>query len=219
LFSRFHQYLQDPMQLLYAIPAILIGLTVHEWAHAYAADKLGDPTAKNLGRMTLNPFAHLDPLGIIMLLFVGFGWARPVPVNPRNFKKFKRDDIIVSLAGISANCVAAFLGTLVFFAGILFWGLAQNEPFYQIMMRIITINLSLMVFNLIPLYPLDGSHVAESLLFRKMPKVFLFLRNYGQYILIALLLTGILSDILSVLVNGIFSGMQALALLILGLFS
>ena len=219
MFSRIQQYLQNPMQLLYTIPAILIGLTVHEWAHAYAADKLGDPTAKNLGRMTLNPLAHLDPLGIIMLLFLGFGWARPVPVNPRNFKKFRRDDIIVSLAGITANCIVAFFAVLIFYAGILFWGLGNNDAYYQIMMRIITINLSLMVFNLIPLHPLDGSHVAESLLFRKMPRVFLFLRDYGQYILIALLITGVLSNILTFLVGGIFDILSRLALLILNLFS
>ena len=105
------------------LPAILIGLTVHEWAHAYAAYRLGDPTARNLGRMTLNPLAHVDLFGFLMLLLVGFGWAKPVPVNPRNFKNYRRDDIIVSLAGIFTNVVIAFLFSFVYVAGILKWGL------------------------------------------------------------------------------------------------
>lgn len=109
MFGRLSSILQDPLSLLYTLPAIIIGLTVHEWAHAFAADKLGDPTAKNLGRMTLNPFAHIDLFGFLCLLVVGFGWAKPVPVNPRNFKNYRRDDIIVSLAGIAMNLVVAFL--------------------------------------------------------------------------------------------------------------
>ena len=87
--SRLAQLFQNPLQFLYILPAILIGLTVHEWAHAYAAYRLGDPTAKNLGRMTLNPLAHIDPIGFVMLLLVGFGWAKPVPVTPRNFKNYR----------------------------------------------------------------------------------------------------------------------------------
>ena len=83
MFGRLSSILQDPLSLLYTLPAIIIGLTVHEWAHAFAADKLGDPTAKNLGRMTLNPFAHIDLFGFLCLLVVGFGWAKPVPVNRR----------------------------------------------------------------------------------------------------------------------------------------
>ena len=118
MFGRLSSILQDPLSLLYTLPAIIIGLTVHEWAHAFAADKLGDPTAKNLGRMTLNPFAHIDLFGFLCLLVVGFGWAKPVPVNPRNFKNYRRDDIIVSLAGIAMNLVVAFFATILFYFGI-----------------------------------------------------------------------------------------------------
>jgi len=179
VFSRLTQIFTNPMQLLYTLPAILIGLTVHEWAHAFVAYKLGDPTAKNLGRMTLNPFAHIDLFGFLMLIFVGFGWAKPVPVNPRNFKKFRRDDILVSLAGITANLLVALLATFLYYFGLLKWNLAGNEAFGSIVLSIIIIDLSLAVFNLIPIYPLDGSHVAESLLARRFPKAFLFLHNYG----------------------------------------
>ena len=216
--SRLAQLFQNPLQFLYILPAILIGLTVHEWAHAYAAYRLGDPTAKNLGRMTLNPLAHIDPIGFVMLLLVGFGWAKPVPVTPRNFKNYRRDDIIVSLAGIATNLIVAFMFSFVYVAGIIKWGLATNEAFMSIIGSIISINLTLAVFNLIPIYPLDGSHVAESLLMHKIPRVFMFLRQYGQWILLALLFTGIVSTVLGFLISGISSGFFTLAAWFVNLF-
>ena len=216
--SRIAQIFQNPLQLLYTLPAILIGLTVHEWAHAYAAYRLGDPTARNLGRMTLNPLAHVDIFGFLMLILVGFGWAKPVPVNPRNFKNYKRDDIIVSLAGIFTNLVVAFLFSFVYVAGILKWGLGTNEAFSTIIGSVITINLALALFNLIPIYPLDGSHVAESLLMRKIPRVFLFLRQYGQYILLVLLFLGAISSVLSFLISAISGGFFSVAAWFINLF-
>ena len=216
--SRFLQLFQNPLQLLYVLPAIIIGLTVHEWAHAYAAYRLGDPTARNLGRMTLNPIAHIDPIGFLMLLVVGFGWAKPVPVNPRNFKNYKRDDIIVSLAGIFMNLVTAFLFSFIYVAGILKCGLGTNDAFLSIFGSIITINLALAIFNLIPIYPLDGSHVLEALLIRKIPRFFMFLRQYGQWILLGLLLTGVVSTLLGFLVSGITSGYFTVAAWFINLF-
>ena len=218
MFGRLSSILQDPLSLLYTLPAIIIGLTVHEWAHAFAADKLGDPTAKNLGRMTLNPFAHIDLFGFLCLLVVGFGWAKPVPVNPRNFKNYRRDDIIVSLAGIAMNLVVAFFATILFYFGVYRWNLGSNEAFYTIFLSIVTINLSLAVFNLLPIYPLDGSHVFESLFMRYIPRFFMFLRQYGQYILIALLVSGIVSTVLGTVVGWLFEGFSSVAIAILRLF-
>ncbi|MPM66278.1 hypothetical protein SDC9_113185 [bioreactor metagenome] len=216
--SRIAQLFQNPLQLLYVLPAIIIGLTVHEWAHAYSAFRLGDPTARNLGRMTLNPIAHIDPIGFIMLLVVGFGWAKPVPVNPRNFKNYKRDDIVVSLAGIFSNLITAFLFSFVYVAGVLKWGLGTNTAFMSIFGSIITINLALAIFNLIPIYPLDGSHVLEALLIRKIPRFFMFLRQYGQWILLGLLLTGVVSTVLGYLISGISSGFFTVAAWFINLF-
>ncbi len=210
--------IQNPLQVLYTLPAIIIGLTVHEWAHAYAAYRLGDPTARNLGRMTLNPLAHFDVFGFLCLLLVGFGWAKPVPINPRNFKHYRRDDIIVSLAGITMNLIVAFFFTFIYVAGVLKWGLSDNEAFTSIFLYIVVINLSLMLFNLIPIYPLDGSHVLESLLVRKIPRFFMFMRRYGQFILIALLITGVFGNALSYLVSGITSGFVSIAVWFFGLF-
>ena len=107
-------FILDRLQgFLYMLPAFVIALSVHEWAHAYTAYKAGDMTAYSMGRMTLNPLKHIDPIGLLMVALVGFGWARAVPVNPRNFRNPKKDNIMVSLAGIIANISLALLSVLV----------------------------------------------------------------------------------------------------------
>lgn len=203
--------LNDPqgflLHTLYSLPAILISLSFHEWAHAYAAYKLGDPTARNLGRMTVNPMRHIDPIGLLMLLVVRFGWAKPVPINPRNFSKPRRDDTIVSLAGVTANLGLAIVSMLA----IHLFGLvgATNSAIANVLYYFLIINLGLMVFNLVPIPPLDGSHVLENLLIRHVgPKPFFFLHRYGNMILLALLLTGILSGLLGTLISYMMFGLQ-----------
>ena len=128
------------MELLYRMPAILVALAFHEWAHAYAAYKLGDPTAYNLGRMTLNPLAHIDLIGLIMMMLVRFGWAKPVSVSTRNFKHPRRDEIIVSLAGVAMNLVLAFVTMLIFF-GLMVAGKAGNAALNTIFYYFYFINL------------------------------------------------------------------------------
>ncbi len=173
--------------ILYMIPAILLSLSCHEWAHAFAAYKCGDPTARNLGRMTVNPLKHIDPLGFIMLLLVGFGWAKPVPVNIRNTKNPRRDDLIISLAGILMNIFLLFVFTGIYLA---IWLIPDlyNEMLLNFVVPFLSVNAVLAIFNLLPIPPLDGYRVVESLLIKVVgPKPFLFIQRYGTVILIVAL--------------------------------
>ncbi len=181
---------------LFTLPAIVVGLSFHEWAHAFAAYKMGDPTAKNLGRLTINPLAHIDPIGFLMMFIFGFGWAKPVPVNPNRFKKYRLGEIVVSLAGVTMNLIIAFVFALVIaavyrFADVEFLLSTAGGKLALVLDYFVLINLCLLVFNLIPIYPLDGFHVAEVLLIKPLgPKPFLFIRKYGMYILIGIMLLG-----------------------------
>ncbi|MDR0840933.1 MAG: site-2 protease family protein [Christensenellaceae bacterium] len=199
----------DPMQIVYRVPAILFALSMHEWAHAFAAFRLGDPTARNFGRLTINPIPHIDPIGLLSLLLLGFGWAKPVPINTRFFHHPRRDELIVSVAGVVTNLLLAFVSAGVFF---LFAGSGiQNEAAYQIIFNFISINLGLCVFNLLPLPPLDGYHVAECLFLRGKTsfKIFSFLGQYGAYILYALVLTGAISNITLPVTGALLRGIMA----------
>lgn len=210
IFDYFISRFEEPIYLLYLIPSILVALSFHEWAHAYAAYRLGDPTARNLGRMTLNPFSHIDIMGFIMLILVGFGWAKPVPVNSRNFKNPRKDDIIVSLAGITTNILLAFAATGVFALLLLAFRL-ENEVVFNFLYYFIHINIVLFLFNLIPIPPLDGYHVLQALFIKKLgPKPFYYLERYGYFVLIILLFTGPLRIFLSGGVIAISDGMFAI---------
>lgn len=179
-------------EALYVVPAILISLTFHEFGHAYAAYKMGDPTARNLGRMTLNPLAHIDLIGFILLIFCGFGWAKPVPVNPRNYRNFKKGEIVVSLAGVTMNLFLALVGAMVIYTIFAVYGYEAitNQTIITILTMLyyfVNLNCGLIVFNLIPIPPLDGSHVLITLCGKNMPpQLLLNLQRYGSYILIAL---------------------------------
>lgn len=151
------------------IPAILIGFTFHEYAHALVADRLGDKTPKFQGRLTLNPFVHIDIVGFLMILVASFGWAKPVETNPSAFKNRYKDDLKVSIAGPIANLIVAFFGAILFAALSRFGylGMSNTPMLYWIIGRmisaIISINCMLFVFNLIPLPGLDGFHVLRDL--------------------------------------------------------
>lgn len=185
---------------LYSLPGILVGLSFHEWAHAYAAYKRGDPTARNLGRMTVNPLAHIDLIGFISLVILGFGWAKPVPVNTRNFKKPRTDEIIVSLAGIIVNLILGALFMILWFVLALLP--YSNDILNTMVQYCYVINFSLAVFNLLPIPPLDGYRVVQCLFLNgKTYKVFSFLERYSYVILIAVLLLNSRTHFLNTLVS------------------
>ena len=195
------------LNLLYSLPAILIALSFHEFAHAWMANKMGDPTAKNLGRLTLDPVKHLDLIGTICLILFRFGWAKPVPINPRNFRKPKRDEVLVSLAGVFMNLLVAFIATGVYIA-LLVAGVT-SEVVLSIIQPIIMINIYLAIFNLIPIPPLDGFHIISALFIRKAGQVVNILYRYGFIILLVLLLTGVIGMVLGFVSDGILTAYSA----------
>ena len=181
--------------------AILIVLPCHEFAHAFAAVKNGDETPRLAGRYTLNPFAHFDPIGLVMLILLRFGWAKPVPVNPGNFGNYKKGCVWVSIAGVLANIAFAFLicpiYLLVANKGFLMinadWAIYINTLIYGFFYSLFSINVGLFVFNLLPVYPLDGFRLYDALT-KKHGKVYYFLRKNGFYILIGIILLGYIAD-------------------------
>lgn len=183
--------------LLLSLPALLIGLTLHEFAHGYVAFRLGDPTAKNMGRLTLNPIKHLDPLGAIFLLIFHFGWAKPVPVNPMYFKGDRKKGMLwVALAGPVTNILIAILTAIV-------WKVVEPRDWIMlgILANIFYINLILAVFNIIPVPPLDGSKILAGMLPSKYGYVIYNIEKYGYMVLILLMITGIINRILIPLVQ------------------
>ncbi|MCL1856432.1 MAG: site-2 protease family protein [Kiritimatiellaeota bacterium] len=153
--------------MIYVVPAVLIALVAHEWAHAYMAWRLGDPTAKWMGRLTLNPLKHLDPIGTLMMVVFRFGWAKPVPINPRYFKKPRRDDFLVSIAGISMNFILFFASIMLYFSLYVFAGMREGTYVMAFLHIFAVVNAGLMIFNLLPVPPLDGFHVMNTLVLRQ----------------------------------------------------
>ena len=188
--------------LLLSLPAVLWAITFHEFCHGYAAVLLGDPTPARMGRLTLNPLAHLDPIGALMLLVFRFGWAKPVPIDPRFFRRPGRDMAIVSLAGSVGNLVTAVA-----------CGIAVRllpDPFISIpalgrfVVLMILINLGLGVFNLVPIPPLDGSKLLFLFLPPSWLRGFFWLERYGIFILMVLLALGVVQALISPLIMTLF---------------
>lgn len=199
--------LTNPIAFLIFVIALLVAITIHEFSHALLADKLGDPTPRLMGRLTLNPLAHLDPIGTIMLLLVSFGWGKPVQFDPFNLKHPTKDAAIISLAGPIANLLLATVLSLV----LRLFPLILLNSF---LIPIIYLNVILAVFNLIPIHPLDGFKVVAGLLPKQYYSSWMELERYGIIFLIILLfplfgsspITSILSPIVSFILNLLLPG-------------
>lgn len=178
--------------------AVALVLSLHEFAHAYAAYKCGDPTAKFSGRLTLNPAKHFDPLGVLMFAVAGFGWAKPVPVNPNNFRNYRKGCFWTSIAGVLMNYVMAFLLYPVFVLVVIyvcpqFAGTYMHDFLYTFFYALFACSLSFCVFNLLPFYPLDGFRIVDAVN-TKRGKIYRFLREKGNYVLLGLIFVHILAD-------------------------
>ncbi|MCL1851493.1 MAG: site-2 protease family protein [Peptococcaceae bacterium] len=183
---------------------VLVALPIHELSHALIAYKLGDPTAKSQRRLTLNPLSHLDPVGSLLILLFGFGWAKPVPINMNNFRNPKRDMAISALAGPASNVIVSFI-VLSIFVLTAKLGLVNINAVSTFFFFAIMINLWLAAFNLIPLPPLDGSHVLKAFL---STRTYYKISKYEQYsflIVILLLVTGILSKPIGFISDGLYN--------------
>ncbi len=207
------------IDLLFVIPCVLFALTVHEVSHGYMAYRLGDPTARNMGRLTLNPLKHLDPVGALCMVLFHFGWARPVPINTRYFKKPRRDTALTAAAGPISNFIMAFFGLLVqqILFAVFIRHPATTQFAYNLQYAALTLfsyfhilNLSLGMFNLLPVPPLDGSRIFLTFL---PAKYYFGIMQYERYIQLGLLLLlwlGFLDRPLSFLVSSVSNGMQFL---------
>lgn len=221
-------YISNPdslMGLIVSLPAVIIAMTFHEFAHAFAADKLGDDTPRVQGRLNLNPLSHIDPAGFFMLLFAGFGWGKPVQINPRKFKReitMSKGEAIVSVAGPLMNIILALIFSLILGAGFKFnWFINIPNSYSGIIItflyQAIFMNIGLGVFNLIPLPPLDGSKIFRHFL---PTKAQIWLDNYEYifyYIFIALLLTRTTGRIIAPVINIIAKGIMFVVSKIFGI--
>lgn len=196
-------------ELILLAPPLLLALTLHEFAHGYVAYLLGDPTAKSLGRLSLNPIKHLDPIGTIAFFIIKFGWAKPVPVNPQYFKNPKKDMLWVALAGPVTNLLLA-IASAISAKGL--WFLAAQLPYSTtaeailvplngMLIASVWINLVLCIFNFLPIPPLDGSRILMGLLPARMGATYMQFERYGFVVILVLAFTGVLSKVIVPLIS------------------
>lgn len=190
---------QDPLAFVLLVIPLLFSVIIHEVAHGWVAYRMGDPTAKLMGRLTLNPLKHLDPLGTLLLFVVGFGWAKPVPVNFYNLRDRRKGLIFVSAAGIAANIILAFLFQLLF----KLLPESYSGVFLVLIYFMVQINITLAALNLIPIPPLDGSKILMGLAPAQSEFLYSRIGPYGLIIIMGLLYLGLLNPVITLIRRGI----------------
>lgn len=208
--NRLRSGIADPSAFLYDIlitlPGIIIGIAFHEFGHAFVADRLGDPLPRSQGRVTLNPLAHIDPFGLITLIFAGFGWGKPVMIDPNAYKHPRRDRLLVSFAGVIMNAIVILVLALITRA---VWRMPySNQSVWNtvldILIQAIAINVMLMLFNLLPVPPLDGFNIVTEILDLRSQSWYRNVYNAGGILLMVIIVFGLTGRILTPAVQGIF---------------
>ena len=196
------------MEIIAGLPGLVIAMVIHEYSHARVAYALGDYTPRLQGRLTLNPAAHVDPIGLLMLFVAHFGWAKPVQINPMNFSNPRRDDILVSLAGPASNLIVAFVALIILVLMAKF-DFPLSEGLLVVFNLIIIYNINFAIFNMLPIPPLDGSHILRNLLPYELARAYEGLERYSFIFLILIIATPILHYVfvpMQKFIFGIFQG-------------
>ncbi len=213
------EFQADPVNALISIVlmmiALLLSLMLHEIGHGFVALKCGDPTAKIMGRLTLDPRKHLDPIGAICMFFIGVGWAKPVPINPRNFRKYNRDIILVSVAGITVNLILFLLFTFLYVLSFKAdYSLVQGGGWYhylqEFLVDMLSFNLSLGIFNLIPVPPLDGFRLVNQIFFKGRLDLDFRTMQIIHFVFLFICLSGVLSTAFGRIINAVYGAVVQL---------
>ena len=211
----------DFQATLLTLPGLILALTLHEYAHAKVSDRLGDPTPSAQGRLTLNPLAHMDPVGTVFLIFAGFGWGKPVEIDGRYYRNPARDTMLVALAGPVSNFIQSIVWFFVYGALVTFAPIESSYALAMLTSMVLyagLINVSLGVFNLLPLPPLDGSKILRYFLHGNAREFLYTLERYSTIILMVLFMTNLTGKIISPIINWITNGMLWLVELVFSLF-
>lgn len=206
--GRFENPMDFIMNTIMLLPAIVIGLSFHEFAHGIVSYKLGDPTPKIQGRLTINPAAHIDPFGFIALIFAGFGWGVPVQIDPRYYKHRRRDEALVAIAGVTMNLliaiVFAFLVKLILVTSPVWLSGKFGEVLIEVLMNVVIVNIVLLVFNLLPVPPLDGFGLITQMFKLENTEFYWKIYDKGFFILLALIMLGVTDKVISPIINLIY---------------
>ncbi len=202
------------MEVIAGLPGLVIAMVIHEYSHARVAYALGDYTPRMQGRLTLNPAAHVDPIGLLMLFVAHFGWAKPVQINPMNFSNPRRDDILVSLAGPASNLIVAFVALIILVLMAKF-DFPLSEGLLVVFNLIIIYNINFAIFNMLPIPPLDGSHILRNLLPYELARAYEGLERYSFIFLILIIATPILHYVFVPLQRFIFGIFQSIVNILL----